>query len=428
MSPVELLIRLRQQGVTFRVNGDKLSCDGPVEALTDDALAQLREAKPVLLAVLVGEQENEPIPSRPCRPNRTGDHRRFWLSTFRSWKCRECHPPGSPGLVLTEYELPGDVPESPRTGAKSAKENPMKSHPAAELFPMMSEAELRALVLDIQTHGLMRPIVTFEGMVLDGRNRLAACKEAGVEPRLEEWDGEGSPLAFVVSCNLHRRQLTQSQVAAVAVDALPLFEEEARERQGTSTVGQSGHLGAEVCHSEKSPTEGVPGDLGQGRARDHAARVFGVSSNYIEEARRLKVEDPEQFAAVKAGELTISKVQDIRHQIKKINELYESMISKTADGLRVGAGMGHRLLEIKAGVSDEDWPLVLQEHLNQSVQEAEIFVELANQEHLIDSRDFVILAHEEMLEALFERLDGGKDSSATDAWISGIGAALAKSA
>ena len=47
--------------------------------------------------------------------------------------------------------------------------------------------------------------------MLDGRNRLRACRAAGVEPRFETWDGQGSALELVVSLNLRRRHLNESQ-------------------------------------------------------------------------------------------------------------------------------------------------------------------------------------------------------------------------
>jgi hypothetical protein len=51
----------------------------------------------------------------------------------------------------------------------------LKNHPYADLFPMMSTAELEALTADIAANGLRHPIVRYKGMVLDGRNRLLAC-------------------------------------------------------------------------------------------------------------------------------------------------------------------------------------------------------------------------------------------------------------
>jgi len=86
----------------------------------------------------------------------------------------------------------------------------------AALFPMLPEVELRRLANDIKTNGLHEPVVMFDGQVLDGRNRLAACDLAGVEPRLRTLDTCPDPLAFVLSINVRRRHLSTSQLAMVA--------------------------------------------------------------------------------------------------------------------------------------------------------------------------------------------------------------------
>ncbi|HEY1088570.1 MAG TPA: ParB N-terminal domain-containing protein, partial [Archangium sp.] len=64
----------------------------------------------------------------------------------------------------------------------------LKPHPAAELFPMMSEGELNDLAKDIKDNQQKRPIVLFEGKILDGRNRYEACKRAGIAPTVEQWN------------------------------------------------------------------------------------------------------------------------------------------------------------------------------------------------------------------------------------------------
>ena len=112
----------------------------------------------------------------------------------------------------------------------------IKVHPAAELFPIMSEPELRELAEDIKANGQRTPalfLVMQDGdkVLLDGRNRLHAMELAGLLP-----DGEFptyydtivdepglDPHTFVLSLNLHRRHLTNEQKIA-------LVEKLARER------------------------------------------------------------------------------------------------------------------------------------------------------------------------------------------------------
>jgi ParB-like chromosome segregation protein Spo0J len=91
----------------------------------------------------------------------------------------------------------------------------MEYHEYANLFPMMPKPEVERLAGDIKEKGLQDDIITLDGKILDGRNRHAACAIAGVEPRFTEYQG-ADPLGFVVSHNLHRRHLNESQRGQVA--------------------------------------------------------------------------------------------------------------------------------------------------------------------------------------------------------------------
>src|SRR5215470_7242283 len=88
--------------------------------------------------------------------------------------------------------------------------NELRFHPLADIFPLMEGEEFDALAADIKAHGLQQPIVTYEGMILDGRNRYRACLAAGVQPEFDDIDAFIciAPAAYVVSANIHRRHLT----------------------------------------------------------------------------------------------------------------------------------------------------------------------------------------------------------------------------
>lgn len=88
-------------------------------------------------------------------------------------------------------------------------------HPLCETLPDMPADQFSSLVEDIRANGLRHPIVLFEGKILDGRHRFRACTDASVAPAFEEFTGT-DPLAFVLSENLRRRHLSDSQRAMVA--------------------------------------------------------------------------------------------------------------------------------------------------------------------------------------------------------------------
>jgi hypothetical protein len=89
-------------------------------------------------------------------------------------------------------------------------------HPLATLFQPMRAKSVAylALVEDIRQHGLHEPIVLYQNMILDDRNRYRACLDAGVEPRFRQFDPatEGSPEAFIWSANAYRRHRTPGQL------------------------------------------------------------------------------------------------------------------------------------------------------------------------------------------------------------------------
>jgi N6-adenosine-specific RNA methylase IME4 len=92
----------------------------------------------------------------------------------------------------------------------------LPAHPLAELFPLLEGAARAEMEASIKSNGLRDSIVTHDDMVLDGRNRQAACEAAGVEPRYEPLPADQEPLAFIIDKNLRRRHLNESQRAMVA--------------------------------------------------------------------------------------------------------------------------------------------------------------------------------------------------------------------
>lgn len=127
--------------------------------------------------------------------------------------------------------------------------NDFPIHPAAELFPMMSETEFQEMKEDIRLHGQSDDILMWNGQLLDGRNRLRACTELGIEPSWIELDLSLDPVVWVLSHNLHRRHLTTSQRAMVADKlAILLFGDNQHKKEGASIDAPSQSEAAEKMH------------------------------------------------------------------------------------------------------------------------------------------------------------------------------------
>lgn len=99
-------------------------------------------------------------------------------------------------------------------------------HPAAEVFPTLPEADLAALAADIGEHGLRQPVTVaqIDGtlILIDGRNRLAACRQAGVEPTWVELPADTDPAGYIISSNIARRHMTKGQQAMAVAMVYPL--------------------------------------------------------------------------------------------------------------------------------------------------------------------------------------------------------------
>lgn len=162
-------------------------------------------------------------------------------------------------------------------------------HPFVDVFPMLPKADLDRLAADIAENGLAQPIITFEGAVLDGRNRLLACGQARVAPRYEPFRGtRDEALRFVVSLNLRRRHLDESQRAMVATKL--------------SNLGHGQRKAAgQICLSQPE-----------------AAELLNVSPRSVKSAARVVSSGvPELQAAVSSGRVAVSAAAEIATAPKK---------------------------------------------------------------------------------------------------------------
>lgn len=185
---------------------------------------------------------------------------------------------------------------------RAAQDPPeLNAHAAAQVFPLLGEAELGELAADIKANGLRHPIVLHHGEILDGRNRYRACELAEVKPSFTTYDGD-DPVAYVVSANLKRRHLDESQRAMAGARLMDVLKEEARKRQ-LATLKQGNQPPVPPNLAERTSA---------GDARDHAAKMVDVSHGSIDAALHvLRDAVPEVVEAVDRGELAVSAAAEL---------------------------------------------------------------------------------------------------------------------
>lgn len=206
-------------------------------------------------------------------------------------------------------------------------------HPIATIFPPMSEPEFQALKEDIQQYGLREPVWLFEGKVIDGRHRLRACTELGEPIRTEVYDGFDAT-AFVVSLNLHRRHLSESQRQLVAAKLTNVDHGGDRKDQGAN-------VRLDITHAK-------------------AAEMLNVSERGVDSAKKvIKDGSTELVAAVESGRVSVSAAATITEVPKEEQTVIvakgEREILQAAKEIRAQRGEARRseriekLVEISRG-------------------------------------------------------------------------------
>jgi N6-adenosine-specific RNA methylase IME4 len=155
-------------------------------------------------------------------------------------------------------------------------------HDATSIFPDMTPDEFNELKGDIAANGLRQPILVFRNQVIDGRQRLRACKELALPPLYTTVNvTEKNVTEYIVSMNLKRRHLNESQRAMVAT------------RLATLGKGRKQNAAYAVTQSQ-------------------ASMMLNVSIDSIQRARAVDSKGiPELVHAVQAGTLDVTNASVI---------------------------------------------------------------------------------------------------------------------
>jgi hypothetical protein len=247
-------------------------------------------------------------------------------------------------------------------------------HPAAAVFPMIEGTELEELKQSIRKSGLLHPVVVHNGMVIDGRNRLAAWADIYRERMVWQADGsmaerpttiewmpaDGDSVAdYVLRANVHRRQLTPDQRAAAVVRLAEVVERESADSAKKSQFKQGNNAASKTARSKK--TEPKQRDHKAEASRTTVAKLAkqaSVSPSRVKRAKSVKAKEA-------AGELpagTLQSVADGKVELRAVEKPTPKLApepkvaSEEADAMR--ALVAKEWGRVKQRFAVAEWPLV----------------------------------------------------------------------
>ena len=125
-------------------------------------------------------------------------------------KCRQANGVG---------KNPAIAAAAPVTVLDASTLDGLQPHPLSDLFPMLDGDEFNLVLADIaEHHRVLVPVTLCEGMILDGRVRIAIARQLGIPCPIihfEETD-HSNPLAYLVSVNRLRSHYTIGQRIMIA--------------------------------------------------------------------------------------------------------------------------------------------------------------------------------------------------------------------
>jgi hypothetical protein len=245
-------------------------------------------------------------------------------------------------------------------------------HPAAAAFRLMTEDELVQLAADIKANGLLYPIVRGfwedNGLpvhgVIDGRNRLRACKIAKVEPSFIEFKGEDA-CDFIASVNGERRNVTTGQKALAHALIYPDPVEPAQRGRGHKTIRSDGFLQPRI-YEARAVIEHAPelienvknGIITLDNAYRQAAERKKAKEWLLDGMRQLRQIAPDLAARVDAGDIAFDEARTLLNEREnEARQVRQTIFQGLRDFVRDGQGFakGKRLPELPQWLEVEEY-------------------------------------------------------------------------
>jgi N6-adenosine-specific RNA methylase IME4/ParB-like chromosome segregation protein Spo0J len=183
------------------------------------------------------------------------------------------------------------------------------------LIPPLSNEEFKQLERNILEEGIREPLITWNGILIDGHNRYRIAQEHDInyETLEKEFENINRVKEWMINNQFGRRNLSNYQRSVLALQLEDVFREKAKENQGNRND-------IKQISAESKPIE----------TRQEIAKVANVSHDTIAKVKKIEaVATPEVKARLNTGTMSINeaykeiKKEEIELKRKEIRETFE---------------------------------------------------------------------------------------------------------
>jgi hypothetical protein len=183
------------------------------------------------------------------------------------------------------------------------------------LIPPLTDDESQRLEKSILAEGVREPIITWNGLIVDGHNRYRICQKHGIDcpNREHEFASRDAAKIWIIENQFGRRNLSKYDRGVLALQLESMYAIEAKRRQAQAGGNHGNqYTGGKMAVSQKSDEAPI-------RTDEQIAKLAGMSRDTI---RKVKVIENEANAgnetAINAREEVKSGTESIHGAFTKI--------------------------------------------------------------------------------------------------------------
>jgi len=177
------------------------------------------------------------------------------------------------------------------------------------LIPPLTSEEFKQLERNILEEGIRDPLVTWNGILVDGQNRYRIATEYDIDfvTVEKEFTDMNAVKEWMINNQFGRRNLNNYQRSVLALQLEDVFKAKAKENQAIQFKGNS----LPKISAEVKPIE----------TRQEIAKVANVSHDTISKVKKIEATaSPEIKAKVSTGQISINEAfKEIKKEEKEIN-------------------------------------------------------------------------------------------------------------